>query len=140
MSSKLGPRDEQRFAGMEPQEREYLAFLIDLCFRVLRKRPEQPEALDRAASALTALGYYETGLALDRRLATLRPDSQLVLYNLACSLALTGQADEAMDALRRAIELGYEDVAHMLQDEDLVSLHGDARFTRLLERLGTEVQ
>ena len=62
----------------------------------------------------------------------LLPEDDLARYNLACSLARAGQADEAIDALSRAILLGYDDLAHMEADPDLESLRDHPDFQALL--------
>ncbi len=46
-----------------------------------------------------------------------------VLYNLACSFALTGNQDQAVTALRQALELRPSLTAWSKQDADLSSLH-----------------
>ena len=56
-------------------------------------------------------------------------------YNLACSLALTGQADDAFAALEKAIALGYDDAEWMREDEDFAPIRQDPRFARLLALL-----
>jgi len=135
MRIELGPRDEQRFTSVDPDERDYLSFLLSLALGVLAQRPNQIEALESGANALTALGYYQDGLLLDQRLAALRPGDSLVIYNLACSLALTGRADEALESLAEAITLGYTDARHMARDPDLQSLQDNHRFQILLKAL-----
>ena len=50
------------------------------------------------------------------------------LYGAACCQALAGQTDDAFASLGKAIEAGFHDAAHMRQDSDLASLHGDARW------------
>jgi hypothetical protein len=62
----------------------------------------------------------------------LLPDDFLARYNLACSLARAGSADEAIDSLSRAILLGYDDIAHMEADPDLESLRHHPDFQALL--------
>lgn len=132
---QLGPRDDKRFASVEQPEREYLAFLIDYSLGILRTRPAQLEALHCAANALTALGYYQDGLNCDKQLLGLCGDDPLVVYNYACSLSLTGQLDEALIWLRKAITLGYRDGAHMKEDPDLAALRDNKRFAALLSVL-----
>jgi mannose-6-phosphate isomerase-like protein (cupin superfamily) len=44
------------------------------------------------------------------------PDSPSVLYNLACAEALTGKSEEALDHLRRAVEL-YPPFAEIARDD-----------------------
>ena len=85
-----------------------------------------------AAHHMTALGFYADGLELDRRLAELMPDSPGVLYNLACSLALTNRQEEALEILAKAIKAGYGDHVHMRRDSDLDALRPYPLFHALL--------
>ena len=59
----------------------------------------------------------------------------MVRYNLACSLCLNGRLLEALDTLEEAAQLGYDDAAHMLLDEDLAALRKEQRFQRLAHRI-----
>ncbi len=133
MAIDLGPRDEQRFAALEEEEREYLVFLVDFSLCILDRRPRHLEALQQAANALTGLGYYHFGLGLDRRLKQLRPQDATVAYNLACSLALIGRAEDALAELAEAVRLGYRDGEHMLTDPDLRALKHLPRLVELAE-------
>jgi C-terminal processing protease CtpA/Prc len=58
-----------------------------------------------------------------------------VLYNLACGYALLGQPDSAFYFLGEALDAGWSDLRHTREDSDLVSMHGDPRFTGILARL-----
>jgi tetratricopeptide (TPR) repeat protein len=53
------------------------------------------------------------------------PDSSSVLYNLACSEALLGKKEEAVEHLRRAVELydGFVDIARDDPDFDSIRSH-----------------
>lgn len=106
---------------------------------ILAQDPEYVEALLPLAEAYTKAGLYEKGLEADRRLARLLPVDPSVHYNLACSWALTGHTDQALAALEHAIELGFNDVDLLLKDEDLVSLHDDEAFARLIARFFPDV-
>lgn len=114
-------------AGLEFEARFYGA--------VVRRSPSNAEALAELGHALTRLERFEEGLEVDRRLVQLVPENETAHYNLACSLSLCGRADDAIDALEQAVELGYRDLAHLLGDPDLTALHGEPRFRALLERL-----
>jgi hypothetical protein len=85
----------------------------------------------------TRTGAYADGLRVDENLSRLCAEDPVVWYNLACSLALANRADDAFDALNRAVELGYNDYEGMKKDPDLTSLHGDARFESILEWIYT---
>jgi hypothetical protein len=80
------------------------------------------------AELYTKEGLYDKGLDLDRRLAELRPEDPVIQYNLACSLSLKADIPAAFDAMKRAVENGYEDFAHLEKDQDLLNLWSDPGF------------
>lgn len=98
---------------------------------VTKRSPNYVDALIPLAEAYTKEGLYEEGLEVDKKLARLEKDDSNVHYNLACSYALTKQPEKAIEALKHAISLGYEDFRHMRKDKDLVSLHGTKSFESL---------
>jgi len=65
--------------------------------------------------------------------------SSNAMYNLACAHALRGDKQRAFDALKRAIENGFDNSHHMTQDEDLRLLQGDPHFYELV-RLSRDLQ
>jgi Flp pilus assembly protein TadD len=112
-----------------------LSFLAEFYELAVKHRPRNLEALAERAHVYTRLGRVQEGLAVDRQLAELEPDNPTVHYNLACSLALTGENALALDELERAVSLGYSDSDFLLGDDDLKSLRDEPRFVRLIERL-----
>lgn len=100
---------------------------------VSRRLPEDTDVMRALGDLYTRTGAYADGLRVDERLSRLCAEDPVVWYNLACSLALSGRPDDAIDALNRAVELGYNDYDGMKKDPDLSSLHGDSRFESLLE-------
>ena len=75
-------------------------FELGLLERALRHEPENHLVLMALAELYTARGQLQRGLLMDRRLSELLPDDPYVRYNLACSLALTGDVPAALAALR----------------------------------------
>lgn len=116
-------------------ERRGLEFLADFYAADLARKPDGVEVLGELGHVLTRLGRYEEGLAVDRELARREPEDPNVLYNLACSLALTGATDESIRTLERAILHGYDDPDHLAADEDLLALRADPRFVAMLSSL-----
>ena len=102
---------------------------------VLQKNPDSLEVVDRLAHAYTALGMYPKGLAMDERLVAAMPTNALVHYNYACSLSLVGRPDESIDALLLAIELGYDEREHLMNDEDLEGARNHPRFSEVQSAL-----
>lgn len=76
---------------------------------------------------------YEEAVAVGTRMTAVLPGEPVGHYNLACSLARAGKADEAVASLARAVSLGYDKPAHMAEDEDLAPVREDKRFGALLE-------
>lgn len=111
-------------------------FLEGIHEEALRGDPGDIESLAFLAHAYTRSGRIAEGLSLDRRLAGLLPGDPVVRYNLACSLALAGEVEEALETLGEARRLGWSDAGHARGDADLASLRGDPRFEALLEGMG----
>src|SRR5262245_21380962 len=103
---------------------------------VVERDPKFVEALQVLGDAYTRRGNFDNGLKVDQRLARLRPRVPLVLYNLACSFALTGLNQRAAQTLVRAIERGYNDFRWLMRDPDLQHLRKDeAAFKRVREKM-----
>lgn len=128
-SLQFPPELEQRI------EHFGLEFLAEFLGRASARQPENIELLAELATLLTRLGRHAEGLAVDERLVELAPLDPTVRYNLACSLALLGREEAALDALERAHALGYQDAEHMLEDHDLDRLRPHPRFQELVKRL-----
>ncbi len=116
----------------ERRAKEELDFEIEFFEKVLSINPQNVEALRALGTAYTARGSYEEGLSVDLRLVRLRPQDPLVHYNLACSYSLLEQTEQAIASLRRALDLGYEDIEYMRRDPDLANVREDPRFRQLL--------
>ena len=110
-----------------------LDFDVDFFERLVARRPDSVEVLRVLAELVSRKGLVDRAVELDGRLVGLLPDDFLARYNLACSLARAGRADDAIDALSRAILLGYDDLAHMEADPDLESLRDHPDFRALID-------
>jgi transcriptional regulator GlxA family with amidase domain len=86
--------------------------------RLLASNKRHPEAI--AAFIEAAKGEKQRGVAL---------------YNLACSYALSGEKDKAIDAVGRAIEAGMRQKGNYQGDPDFASIREDARFQHLIAKL-----
>lgn len=112
-------------------------FLASIYGIATDRHPDNVEVLVELGHVYTRLGRYEEGLAVDHKLVAFAPEDPTVRYNLACSEALVGQRDAALDTLEIALELGYKDFAFMREDEDLLSLQSEPRFIELIESFET---
>ena len=102
--------------------------------RVLKRNESNSDVLRRQAELLARQGDHHAALRLDRRLVELHPDDPIIQYNVACSLAMTGNVSEAISALERAIAVGYDDFAHMEADADLDLLRDEPGRSQVAKR------
>lgn len=61
-------------------------------------------------------------------------------YNAACGYALAGDKEKALDALSKAVDMGFDKADDMRADSDLASIRGDKRFKEIAERSGKLAQ
>jgi Tfp pilus assembly protein PilF len=104
---------------------------IEVLEKHLREVPE-----DARARTLLAVDYADIGRTDDANreanlAAALRPNEATVLYNLACVFCKLGRTDDAVAALSRAWDGGFQDPAWARRDPDLAALHGHPEFERL---------
>lgn len=85
-----------------------------------------------------AAGRYRSAATVLEVATHIRPDRITPWYNLACARARMGHTAPALEALQRAVEAGYADLAHLRSDPDLESLHGEEGYRRIVQRLAQE--
>jgi len=105
---------------------------------LVARDPDDLEALVNLAQVCARLGRHRRGLSLDRKLVEARPNEPTFRYNLACSLALTGDLNAACGDLLVAIDIGYRDFEHLMADDDLAELRQDNRFVLVRDRMASE--
>ncbi len=90
----------------------------------------------QATAAYTAKQYAESARLFGRAVALALGDQRAGdEYNEACSLALSGEKERSLGVLAQAVDDGFADSGHIAVDTDLISLHGDPRWTALLARI-----
>ena len=110
---------------------------INFLAGIVRRDPDYVDALQLLGDHYTQRGLFQEGLKVDERLAELEPTSSLVFYNLACSYSLTAQYERAVQALDRALELGYRDFNWLAKDPDLKKLRQHPAYDDLKAKIRT---
>lgn len=113
-------------------------FEITFFESVLKRSPDYTEVIEILGGLYTKHGRISDGLKMDRKLVRYLPDNATAHYNLACSLALSIRKTDALKSLRRAIELGYEDIDWLRQDPDLTELKEHPDFESVIAPIATE--
>lgn len=112
-----------------------LSFEAGVLECLVRREPENLDYLAALGQTYSQLREHRRGLSVDRRLVAADPENSTFRYNLACSLALTGDLDGACTELLRSIALGYRDFEHLRGDDDLAGLRADARFVFVEDKI-----
>jgi tetratricopeptide (TPR) repeat protein len=88
---------------------------------------------EEAADAFRAYGAgdYETAMAKQLVVVEKRPNDPVAHFNSGCFAARAGRFDEAIEHLRRAVEINPRIKELMATDEDLDSIREDQRFVEL---------
>ena len=89
-----------------------------------------PSSWERNAPVLLHFANKEYDEAIEEleRLRAETPEDATVLYNLACAKSLTGRKDEAIEDLRRSIEVDPDFRNLAEKDSDLDPIRDDPRF------------
>ena len=126
---------EQRLAKTSDRAAEfYQAQLAHNYAGQLVAKPETREKANpyflKAAAAMRQL---------QKKYGPLEPEEQsvlaLTLYNEACTLAITGQAEKGLQSLREAVQAGFKDLAQIRGDDDLQSVRELPAFKELQKQL-----
>ncbi len=99
--------------------------------QAVERRREAGEYQRRAMAAFN-VGDYDAAEGLFRRQLELEPRNYIPLYNLACTRAMLGDAAQAEELLKRAIECGFIDQQTLLSDPNLSILRGTPFFESVL--------
>jgi adenylate cyclase len=108
---------------------------VERAARRLDDDPSDARALYMAANGMAALGDGARAREWAQRARALRPEDGMVLYNVACVLALLGSRDDALECLERAVRCGLRQRGWYEHDSNLDSLRADPRFEALLRGL-----
>jgi serine/threonine protein kinase/Flp pilus assembly protein TadD len=101
----------------------------------LELNPDDPRALYMGGIAASRLGDAARAKDLAAQAMAISPGDATVLYNVACIYATSGEADQSLTALEKAVSLGFGHRSWIEHDSDFESLHGNPRFQALIASL-----
>jgi serine/threonine protein kinase/Tfp pilus assembly protein PilF len=97
----------------------------------LKHVPEDARARVLLSNYYAEFGQVEDALRELNLAVTLRANEASILYNAACVYCSLNRKPEALNALRKAWEAGFQDSVWARRDPDIAILHGDPEFERL---------
>ena len=84
------------------------------------------------------LGQFPEALKTLNQLAEKNPDNPMLHYNLACYHSLTQQPEIALEALEKALSLGFKGKDEIFKDPDLENVRQYSGFRNWTQRQGLE--
>lgn len=113
------------------RSRVYIAVCERNCKSDAREFSTPEEQYDYAVSLLNS-GSWEEARDQFEAILSSSPEADFAHYGMAVLSSMTGQAEEALDHLARAIELNPANRIQARSDPDFVDMADDPRFTELL--------
>lgn len=95
-----------------------------------------------ATNSCAAFAYHFLGqdsIAIDYALRCLEVDPR-TLYNVACAYALAGNAEKAVEYLRKEFEDGFVRFYHLSRDVDFDAIRQDPAYQALIEEYTRKIQ
>jgi adenylate cyclase len=123
---KLGRRDEALEASRQG---------VKLADAHLELNPDDARAWYLSSAALMRLDQPDQALERARRASMIDPEDPAVLYNVGCTYALAGKAEEAIDHLDRAVQNGFGQREWVENDSDWDSIRDEPGFQAILRKL-----
>jgi tetratricopeptide (TPR) repeat protein len=101
----------------------------------LELNPDDARATNMGAAILAKLGDREKTIDYIHRSLAIDPEDGAMLYNIACSYALLGMAEEALSSLETALDKGFGHKEWLEHDSDLDSIRATPRFQAITQAM-----
>jgi serine/threonine protein kinase/Flp pilus assembly protein TadD len=119
--------------GEDKKNKEILDKLLVLVPKYLSKHPDDSRSRVYYATDLAQAGRNDEAKAEAAKALELSPGDPLMLYNAACCYARMNENKLAIDALRKSMNAGLEDIEWTKRDPDLEGLHNEPEFIELMK-------
>jgi tetratricopeptide (TPR) repeat protein len=117
--------------GKKEGQRNVVLQRIQVLEAHLKKVPEDARGRTLLATDYAHVGRVDDAVRDANLAMALRADDAMVLYNVACVFGQLGKKAEALDALRKASDAGWNDGTWARRDPDLAIVHGDPEFEKI---------
>ena len=103
--------------------------------QLTKLRPDNGMFWFRYGYCLHGAGDLDKAIEVHKKAAEFDRLAPVATYNLACAYSLQKKTDLAIEALNKAVEMGFNDAGQIENDSDMNNLRDDKRFTALLKEL-----
>ncbi len=96
--------------------------------------PTQVQALHLRAMAYFKKREYKKSIAEYQKVLGSDPEHMIALYNTACAYSLLKDKAKAVEYLKRSVEAGYVNFAHMETDTDIDNIRDEAGYKEIFRK------
>src|SRR5262249_6237271 len=120
--------------GRDADARNAARRALERIEREIQAHPDNALAMSFGVGLLVLLGQKERAREWISRTLIVEPDDVVIRFNLACSLAQMGEAEEALDLLEASVSRMAAIVDWIKNDAELAPLRGHPRYQALVAR------
>jgi len=98
------------------------------------------DVLHRKGFGLMDEKEYGKARSMFRALLIIKPEDPITSYNVACTESLLGNYEDAIYFLKQAIDFGYDDVDHLLDDDDFINIRSTPGFGEVVNYIKEKLE
>ncbi|MFD2201052.1 DUF6624 domain-containing protein [Shivajiella indica] len=110
-------------------------FTLIFCLIMVLVQAQTFEELIQQADQSYKEEKYSESAEIYQNAFKIKEGSAYQYYNAACSFALSGNKELALNYLSKSTDKGWMNVKHLKRDKDLASLHDEPEWERILEKV-----
>jgi non-specific serine/threonine protein kinase len=119
--------------GEKERLTEMLQAALQMYPRYILQHPDDARAHIFYAIDLTKVGSIDQGKAMAAKALELSPNDPLMIYNAACFYARIDEKRLALEALKNAVQAGYENYEWIKRDTDLEQIRNEQEYIELMK-------
>ncbi len=108
---------------------------IEAFEKLTKLTPENGDVWFRYGYCLHADGQLDKAIEVHQHAAQFESFAGIATYNLACAYSLKKKIDPAIEALEKAVELGFGDVNQLKNDSDFDNIREEAGYQAIVKKL-----
>ncbi len=118
--------------GEKELYQQTLSAALEVYVRYLSQHPDDSRGHMYYATDLVQVGRIDDAKAEAKKAMELSPDDPLMLYNAACFYSQMGEKQLSINALKRAMGVGYANYEWLKRDTDLDNIRGEPEYAELI--------
>ena len=121
--------------GRQEEEKASMKRVDELLTKHIELHPDDLRSRSIWSANQVELGAFDKATRNADQVMKLDPSDPSTLYNIACTYAVAGKKEKALDVLAKAVGVGFSDPDWLTSDPQLDPIRDDERFKSLLSSM-----